>query len=45
MIYTVGYQRHTQETLIALMDSLRIDLLIDVRSSPNSRKPGLRWVI
>lgn len=40
MIYTLGYQRHTPDTLSALLDSLRVESLIDVRSSPSSRKPG-----
>ena len=40
MIYTVGYQQHTPESMRNLLDSLQVELLIDVRSSPNSRKRG-----
>ena len=40
MIYTIGYQRLNPSTLAALLDALQVQLLIDVRSSPNSRKPG-----
>lgn len=40
MIYTVGYQQHSPESLRALMDALHVDVLIDVRSSPSSRKKG-----
>jgi uncharacterized protein (DUF488 family) len=40
MLYTVGYQHHTPETLRNLLDSLQVDLLVDVRSSPRSRKRG-----
>jgi uncharacterized protein (DUF488 family) len=40
MIYTIGYQRITPDYLANLMDSLRVDALIDVRSVPQSRKKG-----
>ena len=40
MIYTIGYQNLTPPQLRNLMDSLRVDLLIDVRSVPRSRKRG-----
>jgi uncharacterized protein (DUF488 family) len=40
MLYTVGYQHYSPDQLRALLDRLRVGLLVDVRSSPNSRKKG-----
>ena len=40
MIYSIGYQTLTPDYLSNLMDSLRVDVLIDVRSVPQSRKKG-----
>ena len=40
MIYTIGYQQLTSDRLAELMRDLRIDLLVDVRSVPQSRKKG-----
>jgi uncharacterized protein (DUF488 family) len=37
MIYTIGYQRITLDDLKKVMDGLKIDKLIDVRSVPYSR--------
>jgi len=39
MIYTVGYQKLTMPRLEWLMARLKIDVLIDVRSEPRSRRP------
>ena len=39
-IYSCGYERLRPEELVAIMDKLQIDLLVDVRSVPNSRRPG-----
>lgn len=38
MIYTIGYQNLTLEQLRHLMDEKDINLLVDVRSKPYSRK-------
>ena len=40
MIYTIGYQQLTPDRLAELMRDLHIDLLVDVRSVPQSRKKG-----
>jgi uncharacterized protein (DUF488 family) len=39
MIYSIGYQRLTPEILKETLRSHNITLLIDVRSTPYSRKP------
>ncbi len=38
MIYAIGYQRITVEQLESAMDARKVDLLVDVRSVPYSRK-------
>ena len=40
MIYSIGYARMTPEDLEKTLRDHKIDLLIDVRSVPYSRKPG-----
>jgi uncharacterized protein (DUF488 family) len=40
ILYSCGYERLRPEELVAIMDKLQIDLLVDVRSVPNSRRPG-----
>ena len=40
MIYTVGYQRLSQRSLVELCDVLAIQCVIDVRSTPASRRSG-----
>lgn len=40
MIYSIGYARMTLEALEQTLRERNIDLLIDVRSVPYSRKPG-----
>ena len=40
MIYTVGYQRYTLDSMRDLVDAIGVDLVIDVRSVPSSRKLG-----
>lgn len=40
MIYTIGYQRLSHERLRAIMQALGIVKLVDVRSIPQSRRPG-----
>lgn len=37
-IWTVGHSTHTFEEFLALLDSFRIDTLVDVRRLPGSRK-------
>jgi len=39
-VYTVGYEGHSPESFVALLEQNGIACLIDVRESPNSRKPG-----
>jgi uncharacterized protein (DUF488 family) len=39
-IFTVGYEGSTQAELIAALQKARVELVIDVRAVPNSRKPG-----
>jgi len=40
MIYSIGYQRVTLAQVTKLMDEKGVNLLIDVRSYPNSRHPS-----
>jgi uncharacterized protein (DUF488 family) len=39
-VYTIGYAGHTVSSIIDVLQSHRIELLIDVRQNPSSRKPG-----
>jgi uncharacterized protein (DUF488 family) len=36
-IYTIGHSNHTQEQFLNLLTDARIEVLVDVRSNPNSR--------
>ena len=36
-IYTIGHSNHTKEQFLNLVTNARIQVLIDVRSNPNSR--------
>ena len=36
-IYTIGHSNHTQEQFLNLLTDARIQVLVDVRSNPNSR--------
>lgn len=36
-IYTIGHSNHTQEKFLALLTKAKIEVLVDVRSNPNSR--------
>lgn len=36
-IYTIGHSNHTQEEFLGLLKKAQIQVLIDVRSNPNSR--------
>ncbi len=36
-IYTIGHSNHTQEAFINLLAEAKIEVLVDVRSNPNSR--------
>jgi len=40
-IVSVGYERRTSEELVSLLVSNRVDVLVDVRLTPLSRKRGL----
>lgn|GEM_PF-3311857 len=39
-IYTIGYDHMQPPRLVRLMEHLQIDLLVDSRSIPQSRRPG-----
>jgi len=36
-IYTIGHSNHIQETFLNLLTEAKIEVLVDVRSNPNSR--------
>lgn len=36
-IYTIGHSNHTQEEFLDLLAKAKIEVLVDVRSNPNSR--------
>lgn len=38
-IYSIGYQRLSLEELVSIMESKKVDLLVDVRTTPYSRTP------
>lgn len=40
MLYTIGYAGLTPAGLEAMVDRLNVDVLVDVRARPASRKPG-----
>jgi uncharacterized protein (DUF488 family) len=40
IFFTIGYQSHTLQSFVRLLKSKRIQLLVDVRQNPISRKPG-----
>jgi uncharacterized protein (DUF488 family) len=40
-LLTVGYQGRTAAELIGLLEQARVDVVVDVRLTPLSRKPGL----
>ena len=39
-IWTIGYERASLPSLIACLRRAGVDLLVDVRAVPNSRRPG-----
>jgi uncharacterized protein (DUF488 family) len=39
-VFTIGYQSHTVSSIVEVLRANQIDLLIDVRQNPSSRKPG-----
>ncbi len=39
-LWTIGYDGRTPDNLIALLREAKIDILVDVRWTPQSRKPG-----
>lgn len=41
-LYTIGYQLRTLKDFLAILEEHRIDVLIDVRETPWSHKPGFR---
>ena len=41
-VYTVGYERRSADELVCILSDLRVELLLDVRDKPISRKPGFR---
>ena len=50
MIYSIGYQKLDQKTLIEILKAHQVELLVDVRSKPYGRIPVLnrnamqRWL-
>lgn len=41
ILYSVGYQGRSADQLVELLTMMRVDVLVDVRLTPRSRKPGL----
>lgn len=41
-IYTWGYQGRTAQTLLEIVEQKKIDLVVDVRGNPYSRRPQWR---
>lgn len=39
-LFTIGYQGHTIQSIVRTLKANNIDLLVDVRQNPVSRKPG-----
>jgi uncharacterized protein (DUF488 family) len=39
-VFTIGYQYHTVASIIEVLTANDVDLLVDVRQNPISRKPG-----
>jgi hypothetical protein len=39
-IFTIGYQRHSIESLVRSLSENGVEVLMDVRQNPSSRKPG-----
>ena len=37
MIYTIGHSNMTQESFVLILKSFKIDIVVDVRSSPYSK--------
>jgi uncharacterized protein (DUF488 family) len=40
-LYTVGYERRTADELITVLTEAAVKVLVDVRLTPLSRKPGM----
>jgi uncharacterized protein (DUF488 family) len=40
-LWTIGYEGRAQHDVITLLDEAGVELLVDVRFRPQSRKPGL----
>ena len=36
-IYTIGHSNHSQDTFLNLLENTQIEILVDVRSNPNSQ--------
>lgn len=41
MLATVGYERRDLDEVVALLSDHGVEVLVDVRATPRSRKPGL----
>ena len=39
-LFTLGYQAHTTSTMLRVLRENQIDLVVDIRQNPVSRKPG-----
>ena len=50
-VYTIGHSNHAQEQFLKLLTDTRIQVLVDVRSKPNSRwamfanRNNLKWIL
>jgi uncharacterized protein (DUF488 family) len=40
VFFTAGYQSHTPRTFLAMLSRNRVEVLVDVRQNPISRKSG-----
>ncbi|NPV08075.1 MAG: DUF488 domain-containing protein [Anaerolineae bacterium] len=40
VLYTIGYQGRTATGLVGVLLEARVNLVVDIRSNPRSRKPG-----
>src|SRR6266480_5216625 len=40
MVFSIGYEGRTLQELLKLLEVYRVDLVVDVRENPISRKPG-----
>ncbi len=39
IVFNIGYQRHSLESFLKKMDNYKVDIVVDLRSTPYSKKP------